>query len=148
MTILPCCDAFVINLNKHFWVEFQSLHKRNTMSAYGNRTLNTCGVCWSRAIIDDWFVRNKFQSSILETSLNYQPSPITFLNKTLGHFCEEQVNDCIENACQNGGTCIDGNKNYSCSCRNGFTWDYITYLLVCDWQCDQIGQFIGIWASF
>ena len=33
------------------------------------------------------------------------------------------INDCYPNACENGGTCIDGNDAYNCICASGFTGD-------------------------
>lgn len=30
------------------------------------------------------------------------------------------VNDCKENPCLNGGTCIDGINNYQCICKEGW----------------------------
>ena len=35
--------------------------------------------------------------------------------------CQENINECAENPCQNGATCIDGIGNYTCSCLQGFT---------------------------
>ena len=31
------------------------------------------------------------------------------------------IDDCMENPCNNGGTCKDGVASYSCICPNGFT---------------------------
>ena len=31
------------------------------------------------------------------------------------------VDNCVNHACANGATCVDGNNNYSCSCLSGFT---------------------------
>ena len=33
--------------------------------------------------------------------------------------CEENVNDCLNNPCQNGGTCEDGLNKYTCNCKPG-----------------------------
>ncbi|XP_060607519.1 protein crumbs-like isoform X2 [Ruditapes philippinarum] len=38
-----------------------------------------------------------------------------------GQFCEKNIDDCDESYCLNGGTCIDGVKNYTCACPPGFT---------------------------
>lgn len=37
-----------------------------------------------------------------------------------GAYCQENVNDCKENPCLNGGTCIDGINNYQCICKEGW----------------------------
>ena len=31
------------------------------------------------------------------------------------------INECVNHTCQNGGSCVDGVNNYSCSCLPGFT---------------------------
>ena len=31
------------------------------------------------------------------------------------------INDCMGNPCNNGGTCTDGIATYSCTCPPGFT---------------------------
>ena len=31
------------------------------------------------------------------------------------------INDCFPNQCQNGGTCVNGNDSYTCSCSAGLT---------------------------
>ncbi|XP_032811607.1 protein jagged-1b-like isoform X1 [Petromyzon marinus] len=38
-----------------------------------------------------------------------------------GSFCHENVNDCAEGACHNGGTCLDGINSFQCMCPDG--WD-------------------------
>nr|UZP64863.1 notch 4 [Schmidtea mediterranea] len=38
-----------------------------------------------------------------------------------GETCEENVNDCIQNPCKNGGTCIDKkNSQFTCNCTSQF----------------------------
>ena len=33
------------------------------------------------------------------------------------------VDDCVNHACTNGGSCVDGVNSYSCSCVNGYSGD-------------------------
>ena len=37
-----------------------------------------------------------------------------------GDTCDENIDDCAPNPCQNGGTCIDGINYYNCTCVVGF----------------------------
>lgn len=30
------------------------------------------------------------------------------------------INDCKDEPCKNGGTCLDGDKNYTCMCEAGW----------------------------
>ena len=30
------------------------------------------------------------------------------------------TDDCVENDCQNGATCVDGINDYTCDCADGF----------------------------
>ena len=38
--------------------------------------------------------------------------------------CEENINDCLDNRCQNNGTCIDKVGAYECQCPPGFEGRY------------------------
>ncbi|XP_060567578.1 fibropellin-3-like isoform X2 [Ruditapes philippinarum] len=38
-----------------------------------------------------------------------------------GKLCETNIDDCDDSYCLNGGTCVDGVKNYTCSCPLGYT---------------------------
>lgn len=38
-----------------------------------------------------------------------------------GQNCEENVDDCPGNSCQNGGTCVDGVNTYNCRCPPEWT---------------------------
>ncbi|XP_020495587.3 protein jagged-2b isoform X1 [Labrus bergylta] len=37
-----------------------------------------------------------------------------------GMYCHENINDCINNPCGNGGTCIDGINSFQCFCPDGW----------------------------
>jgi len=36
-----------------------------------------------------------------------------------GFFCERDIDECLSNPCQNGGTCIDGENEFHCICPTG-----------------------------
>lgn len=38
-----------------------------------------------------------------------------------GQNCEENIDDCPGNSCQNGGTCVDGVNTYNCRCPPEWT---------------------------
>ncbi|XP_065910138.1 neurogenic locus notch homolog protein 1-like isoform X2 [Dysidea avara] len=40
-----------------------------------------------------------------------------------GQLCDE-VDDCVDNLCQNGANCVDGTDSYTCGCADGYTGDY------------------------
>ena len=49
----------------------------------------------------------------------------------------QDIDDCVNHTCANGGSCLDGVNNYSCSCMAGFTGDrcgtgkkLLTYLVI------------------
>ena len=31
------------------------------------------------------------------------------------------IDDCVNNTCQNGGSCVDGINNFTCNCLKGYT---------------------------
>ena len=33
------------------------------------------------------------------------------------------IDDCVNHACENGGSCVDGVNSYSCNCLVGYTGD-------------------------
>ncbi|XP_048737007.2 sushi, von Willebrand factor type A, EGF and pentraxin domain-containing protein 1-like [Ostrea edulis] len=37
-----------------------------------------------------------------------------------GDNCEENIDDCIDHACENNATCVDGAANYTCQCQYGY----------------------------
>lgn len=43
------------------------------------------------------------------------------LNGTSGMYCEVNADDCTEDSCMNGGTCVDGIASFHCTCLSGFT---------------------------
>lgn len=38
----------------------------------------------------------------------------------VGQDCEENVDECLSNPCQNGGICIDKDNGYMCTCSPGY----------------------------
>ncbi|XP_071505772.1 uncharacterized protein [Diadema antillarum] len=51
-----------------------------------------------------------------------------------GNNCENNVDDCVNNGCENGGTCVDGVHEYTCQCAEG-TWG--TYCQLSANPCDS-----------
>ncbi|CAH1274718.1 SRPX2 [Branchiostoma lanceolatum] len=41
-----------------------------------------------------------------------------------GRNCEINIDDCLDNVCENGATCLDGVQNYTCLCPDGFVGDF------------------------
>nr|XP_040016603.1 protein jagged-2b isoform X3 [Gasterosteus aculeatus aculeatus] len=48
-----------------------------------------------------------------------------------GIYCHENINDCIDNRCGNGGTCIDGVNSFQCFCPDGWEGQ------LCDLNVDE-----------
>lgn len=38
----------------------------------------------------------------------------------IGDNCEENIDDCVDHACENNATCVDGAANYTCDCLYGY----------------------------
>ena len=38
-----------------------------------------------------------------------------------GNRCERNIDDCVENKCENNSTCIDMVMSYRCQCQPGYT---------------------------
>ena len=47
-------------------------------------------------------------------------STLCFLTGYHGKNCEENIDDCASDPCQNDGTCVDSTGTYDCICPNGF----------------------------
>ncbi|XP_077560757.1 uncharacterized protein LOC144175571, partial [Haemaphysalis longicornis] len=64
-----------------------------------------------------------------------------------GILCERRYNECIpENACQNGGYCLDGVDDYSCACGAGFAGKYCEIPCLSD---DNLCQdYTEVWSSY
>lgn len=41
-----------------------------------------------------------------------------------GNNCDIRSDDCIDNACTNRATCVDGHRRYTCNCLKGFTGEH------------------------
>ena len=41
-----------------------------------------------------------------------------------GLHCKMNIDDCLEHACANGATCVDGVNSYTCDCPQGFWGKY------------------------
>ncbi|KAM9703574.1 protein jagged-2b isoform 1-T1 [Menidia menidia] len=51
-----------------------------------------------------------------------------------GVYCHENVNDCMDNPCGNGGTCIDGVNSFQCFCPDGWEGQ------LCDLNVNECGH--------
>ena len=62
---------------------------------------------------------------LFSSSLNYLRVRWTFLYISLSNFLtisfnSVDINDCANNPCKNGGSCIDGINGYTCDCEDGY----------------------------
>lgn len=39
-------------------------------------------------------------------------------------FFLQDIDDCVNHTCANGGSCVDGINSYSCNCHLGYTGDH------------------------
>lgn len=46
-----------------------------------------------------------------------------------GATCDTNIDDCPANACQNGGTCVDGLDTYTCNCTSSICKWVIAYYI-------------------
>lgn len=57
-----------------------------------------------------------------DTTIPAKLWPMPFLQCVAGYHgsnCSEEINECLSQPCQNGGTCIDLTNTYKCSCPRG-----------------------------
>lgn len=66
--------------------------------------------------------------AIVDTGLNYTWY-LTGCNDLNEFYCEIKRDECVSMPCQNGGTCINDNKNYKCQCAPMWTGDNCQSLL-------------------
>lgn len=57
-----------------------------------------------------------------------------FFSGFRGQNCEENINDCPGHLCQNGATCVDGIKNYTCLCPSTYMGRF------CEQDVDECSQ--------
>ena len=65
---------------------------------------------------------NYASSEILENyndDINLLISRVVYVY--LGADCSEDINDCMNATCYNGGTCVDGIASFSCNCVEGYS---------------------------
>lgn len=53
-------------------------------------------------------------------------APAVFCKRNLKFFCafSPDIDDCVGTPCSNGGTCVDGIQDFSCTCATGFTGEF------------------------
>lgn len=51
-----------------------------------------------------------------------------------GDRCESNVDDCVENKCENNATCIDLVLAYECKCTPGFMGNICFTVLLLEWM--------------
>lgn len=47
-----------------------------------------------------------------------------YFNNVSFFIYSSDIDDCINVTCKNGGSCIDGINNFTCSCVKGYTGDW------------------------
>ena len=96
-------------------------------------------VCFSinNIIIIIVLILNKHKN---KQKMNYKLSKYIFIIITIifkliitGHNCEENLDECLSNPCQNGGTCHDKDNGYICNCSPGYLGLYCEHdVAVCN----------------
>ena len=54
---------------------------------------------------------------LLRTVTKSSQSLVYIVSGFTGENCEVNIDDCVNNVCQNGGTCVDGVNTYTCTCH-------------------------------
>lgn len=73
------------------------------------------GVCY--------IARKTFSTNVIDFDLDH-PKSAVFNSPTcifLFYCFLEDIDDCTEQPCHNGGTCVDDVNDYSCICADGYT---------------------------
>ena len=61
------------------------------------------------------------QSICLSVSLSIISSELHSQVKDSYALCISDIDDCVENPCQNGGRCTDAVNDFDCTCPQGFS---------------------------
>lgn len=100
---------------------------------------------WHSPLIKDNLIKHVIKSVILSSSYSNQNA--SFFVFSSGTHCDEDVNECYTNPCQNGGICENFPGNYTCHCppadKEGIFyggWNCTEVLHGCtDHQCQNNG---------
>ena len=66
----------------------------------------------SRLLSLSWVLRE----GKMDFALNFVVELVNYTS-----FQSIDIDDCVGNACKNGGSCVDGINRYTCNCQDGFT---------------------------